>query len=74
MGMRAPIIHGMHTLAASCAALEKQSRRHATAISCRFRAPVALGSGLALRVESACTGFAVETGGTPAVTGHCTLA
>lgn len=74
MGMRAPIIHGMHTLAAGCAALEKQSGRHATAISCRFRAPVALGSCVALRVESACANFAVETGGTPAVTGSCTLA
>lgn len=74
MGMRTPIIHGMHTLAASCAALEKQSGRHATSIACRFRAPVALGTAIALRAEMESGDFVVEAGGKPAVTGHCTLA
>ena len=74
MGMRAPIIHGMHTLAASCAALEKQSARHATSIACRFRAPVALGTTLALQAETESGDFVVDAGGKPAVTGHCRMA
>lgn len=74
MGMRAPIIHGMHTLAASCAALEKRSGRHATSIACRFRAPVALGTTVSLRAEMESGEFVVEAGGKPAVTGNCTLA
>ena len=74
MGMRTPIIHGMHSLGASCAALEKQSARHAAAITCRFRAPVALGSSVALRAGIAPGDFIVEAGGKPAVTGHCALA
>lgn len=74
MGMRAPIIHGMHTLAASCAALEKRSGRHATAISCRFRAPIPLGSSVTLRAQMDSGEFVVAAGGKPAVTGNCTLA
>lgn len=74
MGLRAPIIHGMHTLAASCAALEQQSSRHATAISCRFRAPIPLGSSVTLRARMESGDFVVEAGGKPAVTGNCTLA
>jgi acyl dehydratase len=74
MGMRAPIIHGMHTLAASCAALEQHSGRHATSIACRFRAPVALGTTVSLRAERQTGEFVVEAGGKPAVTGRCALA
>ena len=73
MGMRAPIIHGMHTLAASCAALERQTGRHARAIDCRFRAPVALGSSVALSFDAAAGEFVVSTAGKPAVTGSITL-
>ncbi|UVW27772.1 MaoC/PaaZ C-terminal domain-containing protein [Massilia sp. H6] len=74
MGMRTPIIHGMHTLAASCAALEQHSGRHATSISCRFRAPIALGSSVSLRAQMEAGAFVVEAGGQPAVTGNCALA
>lgn len=74
MGMRAPIIHGMHTLAASCAALESAGGRHATRIDCRFRAPVVLGSTVTLQVASGTGEFIVESGGKPAVTGSHTLA
>jgi acyl dehydratase len=73
MGMRAPIIHGMHTLAASCAALENAAGKHAIRIACRFRAPVPLGSAVALRAAGPGE-FVVEAGGRAAVTGACTLA
>ena len=74
MGMRRPIIHGMHTLAASCALLENASGRRAARIACRFRAPVPLGSSVVLRAAPATGGFVVEAGGKPAVTGDCSLA
>lgn len=74
MGMRAPIIHGMHTLASSCAALENDSGRHATRIDCRFRAPVTLGSIVMLRIVPETEEFVVEAGATPAVAGSYTLA
>ncbi len=72
MGMRAPIIHGMHTLAASCAAIENDQERHIRRIACRFRAPVALGSSVALRAGQG-GDFIVESGDKAAVTGSCTL-
>lgn len=73
MGMRAPIIHGMHTLASGCAALENAHGRRAARIECRFRAPLALGSAAVLRATP--TGeFMVEADGKPAVSGACTLA
>ena len=74
MGMRAPIIHGMHTLASACAALERASGRHALAIDCRFRAPVALGSTAALSFDAVSSEFVVAAAGKPAVTGSITLA
>jgi len=74
MGMRAPIIHGMHTLATSCAALERETGKHARAIDCRFRAPVALGSTVALSFDAALGEFVVEAAGRPAVTGSIALA
>ncbi|MEW6761073.1 MAG: MaoC/PaaZ C-terminal domain-containing protein [Pseudomonadota bacterium] len=74
MGMRAPIIHGMHTLASACAALERASGRHALAIDCRFRAPVALGSTAALSFDAVSSEFVVAAAGKPAVTGSIALA
>jgi len=74
MGMRAPIIHGMHTLGASCAALERETGRPAIAIDCRFRAPVALGSSVVLAFDAAAGDFAVSATGKPAVTGSVVLA
>lgn len=73
MGMRAPIIHGMHTLAASCAALEDSSERRAIRIDCRFRTPVTLGSTVSLSAVLGSGEFVVEAGGRPAVTGSYTL-
>ncbi|MCC2970639.1 MaoC/PaaZ C-terminal domain-containing protein [Massilia sp. IC2-476] len=72
MGMRAPIIHGMHTLAASCAAIEKDRGRQVMRIACRFRAPVALGSSVTLRAGPDGE-FVVESGDKVAVTGNCSL-
>jgi hypothetical protein len=42
MGMRRPIIHGMHSVAAACALLEQTSAKKVTAVSARFKAPIAL--------------------------------
>lgn len=42
MGMRRPIIHGMHSVAAACALLEQTTSKRVTAISARFKAPIAL--------------------------------
>lgn len=74
MGMRRPIIHGMHTLASCCAALENASGRLAVRIECRFRSPIALGSAVVLRAAPTTGGFVVETGGKLAVTGDYALA
>ena len=74
MGMRAPIIHGMHTLACACAALERAAGRRALAIDCRFRAPVALGRTAALSFDAVSGKFVVAATGKPAVTGSIALA
>ncbi len=42
MGLRRPIIHGMHSVAAACALLEHTTARRVTAVSARFRAPITL--------------------------------
>lgn len=73
MGMRAPIIHGMHTLATACAAFEHDSKRQAARIDCRFRALIALGSSVTLRTAPASNEFAVEATAKLAVTGTFTL-
>lgn len=73
MGMRAPIIHGMQSLAKACAALEHDSGCRAMHIDCRFRAPITLGSAVTLRTVPGSRGFVVEAAGKPAVTGSCTL-
>ena len=70
MGLRAPIIHGMHTLASSCAALENAGGRRITKIACRFRAPVPLGRTATLRIAAATGEFVVEAGGKLAVMGN----
>ena len=53
MGMRAPIIHGAHTLARACALLGTHSGRDSAALWCRFRRPVPLGSEVALFLDTA---------------------
>ncbi|MEH6436713.1 MaoC family dehydratase [Massilia sp. DD77] len=48
MGMRAPIIHGAHSMAKACALLQQASGRTVESVRCRFRSPVALGEELVL--------------------------
>lgn len=48
MGMRAPIIHGAHTLAKACALVQVSTECHVTSLWCRFRQPVPLGVDVAL--------------------------
>jgi acyl dehydratase len=62
MGMRAPIIHGMHTLGRACAELERAGGRPIVALDGRFRAPAALGSTLVLAaaLESGRFGVAAD--------------
>lgn len=48
MGLREPIIHGMHSVGMAAARLEKAAGRRVSAISVRFRAPVPLGATLVL--------------------------
>ena len=62
MGMARPIIHGMHTLARACAALEDAGGRPVTALDARFKAPAALGSELALAADLDAGAFAVRCG------------
>jgi len=69
MGMRAPIIHGMHTLATACAALERAAGRRMAAIDCRFRAPVPLQGTASVSMGETAGEFVVSSAGKPAVTG-----
>ena len=48
MGLRAPIIHGMHSVGKLAALLERVSGKRVTAISVVFRAPVPLGATVVL--------------------------
>lgn len=70
LGMRQPIIHGMHTVAKACALIERRQGRRLTAITARFRAPIALGSTAALRLVEPAGGYQVWVGGKLAVEGR----
>ncbi|MFC5462727.1 MaoC/PaaZ C-terminal domain-containing protein [Massilia niabensis] len=48
MGLREPIIHGMHSVGKAAAQLEQASGQRVTAISVRFRAPIPLGATVVL--------------------------
>ena len=76
MGMGQPIIHGMHSLARACAALERVHGRPVTLLDARFRAPVPLASELALGADADAAGgmFTVARDGRIAVSGHYALA
>jgi hypothetical protein len=74
MGLPAPIIHGMHTLARSCAALEQRAGRPVASISVRFTAPVALGETAVLTEGSQPDRYVLFCGGVPAAEGAFTLA
>ena len=70
MGMRAPIIHGAHTLATACALLQASTGRDVAALWCRFRQPVPLGAQLTLHLEDAGNGFNVVCNGGTALVGR----
>jgi hypothetical protein len=74
MGLRSPIIHGMHTVAKACAALERQAQRRPVALSARFQAPVPLRRSVTLFADLAAGTYAVGCDGRLAVEGSFTLA
>jgi len=48
MGMSAPIIHGMETMARVCAAFEQSANRRVTSLACHFKRAVPLGASATL--------------------------
>ncbi len=74
MGLPAPIIHGMHSLARTCAALEKQAGRPVRSISVRFTAPVPLGEAAVLTQGSQPDRYVLFCAGVAAAEGAFTLA
>jgi len=78
-GLSSPIIHGMHTMAAACAQIEKTlgektQRPHVTTMSARFKAPIALGSRVALLADAEAGSYRVRIGEMRAVEGKFELA
>jgi acyl dehydratase len=69
MGMKTPIIHGMHTLGRACAELERAGGPRVASLDGRFRAPIALGGSAALAADLATGRFIVESAGRVAVEG-----
>jgi acyl dehydratase len=74
MGLPAPIIHGMHTLARTCAALETMADRPVASVSVRFTAPVPLGEAAVLTRGAAPERYVLFCAGVPAAEGAYTLA
>ena len=74
MGLPAPIIHGMHTLGRTCAALEKAAGRRVDAITVRFTAPVPLGATAVLTQGAQLESYVLFCGGVAAADGTYTLA
>jgi hypothetical protein len=74
MGLPAPIIHGMQSLAKTCAALENAAGRRVARISVRFTAPIALGSTAELTTGSEPGRYFLCCGGVRAAEGAYTLA
>jgi hypothetical protein len=74
MGLPAPIIHGMHTLGRTCAALEKAAGRRVDAITVRFTAPVPLGATAVLTQGAQPGRYVLFCGGVPAADGTYTTA
>jgi hypothetical protein len=73
MGLREPIIHGMHPVATACVLLEARSGRRVTAVSVRFRAPVPLGSTVVLAEGSEPGSYALHCDRTLAADGRFVL-
>jgi acyl dehydratase len=69
MGLKTPIIHGMHTLGRACAELERAGQGRVTRLDGRFRAPIALGSSVGLAADLAGGRDTVEAAGRVAVEG-----
>ena len=59
MGMHAPIIHGMETMARVCAAFEQSTNRRVTSLTCRFKRAVPLGTTATLMACNARRSFVV---------------
>ena len=74
MGMKRPIIHGMHTLARASAGLEDAAGRPVTALAGRFKAPAPLGSDLVLGADLEHGAFAVSSAGRVLAEGSFELA
>ncbi|MCC2956054.1 hypothetical protein LK542_10555 [Massilia sp. IC2-477] len=72
MGMRAPIIHGMHTLGACCASFERTEDRSVVRLACSFRRPITLGSTVqCIRIGE--NTFVVRASGNLVITGSLLL-
>jgi acyl dehydratase len=70
MGMRTPIIHGMHSVAQACAMLEQAQGRRMTRLDSRFKSPIALGSEATLVSDAGDGTFTIRCNGRIAVEGH----
>jgi acyl dehydratase len=69
MGLKAPIIHGMHTQGRACAELERAGGHPVNRLDGRFRATIPLGSEVRLAADLAARHYTVEAGGRIAVEG-----
>src|SRR5690606_34645618 len=69
MGLREPIIHGMHSVGMACARLEQVSGQRVVAISVRFRAPIPLGASVTLARGPGPDGYALVCRGQLAAEG-----
>jgi acyl dehydratase len=69
MGLKAPIIHGMHTLGRACAELERCAGLPVARLDGRFRAPIALGGDVALAADLAGGRYTVAAAGRVAAEG-----
>jgi acyl dehydratase len=67
MGMHAPIIHGMETMARVCAAFEQSANRRVTSLACRFKRAVPLGASTTLMACEVPGSFVVLCSGRVAV-------
>lgn len=74
MGMRQPVIHGMHTIAMVCALHQRTCQVAATAVNCRFCRAVPLGASVSLSIGPEAGTFAVINGQRAAVDGNIVMA